>query len=114
MAYSFLFMDAIHKTYVLTAFGVWTAVGALAGAVVGVLLSFSGREMIFPMTLGMGIIWLIMVQIIIRRQPKLLLPPTLTRPNSRPPANAAPADRVLPPDEARAWLDDFLVKQQKK
>lgn len=86
--------------------------GALAGAVLGILFSFSGREMIFPVVLGIGCVWLAMIQMIIWHQPAALqLPPPISSKTSTRPSSS---NQSLSGDEARAWLDDFLADQQKK
>lgn len=110
-------MDRIHTTYLGLAFVVWTAAGALAGVVVGVLLSLSGREIIFPMTLGIGVVWLGLVQVVLRLQTKplaLQLPAPKSTPNPSLDKGRAGEGLTLSGEDARIWLDEFLVKQQQK
>lgn len=82
--------------FALAAF-LWSFVGLLAGAVFAISLGIEGRPVVFFAAVGVAVGWFGFSGSTISiarlgRQPR--------------PAQG--------PDEARAWLDDFLVKQQRK
>lgn len=90
--------------------GLWSLVGLLSGAVLGLSLGLSPRFVIFLAILGLAIGWFgfsgTYGRINGKTQPKLL-------PVGQTPESPLRKNR-LTGEEARAWLDDFLVKQQGK
>lgn len=69
----------------------WSFVGLLAGIVSGLALGIEGRPIMFFAVVGMAVGW-------------------FGFSGSR----VSIAQHTAPDDAARAWLDDFLVKQQRK
>lgn len=69
----------------------WSIVGLLAGAVLGLALGLEGRPVVFLAAVGVAVGW-------------------FGFSGSR----VSIAQQTAPDDAARAWLDDFLVKQQRK
>ena len=111
--------------------------GALAGGAIGSYLNLSGRQIGFFVLLGVGAALLISLNRP-KKKPVVLLPAQTNAPESenfrhREVASsdrgdlvsdgiATPRfsearndgyDKVLTKEEARQWLDDFLIKQQK-
>ncbi len=89
--------------------GLWSLVGLLSGAVLGLSLGLSGRFTIFLAAAGVAIGWFGFSGTYgrINGKAKLKLPPARS-------AKPVSVEGKLTGEEARAWLDDFLVKQQGK
>jgi hypothetical protein len=87
----------------------WSFVGFLAGVVLALALGFEGRPIVFFAAVGVAVGWFgfsgsrISIDSLSVRQGE----------NGDSLPNKVGQEQ-LSPDEARAWLDDFLVKQQKK
>lgn len=105
-------------------FGMWLVNGILAGVLFGLILG-GGRFVLFGPVLGLGVVGLVFVRKYtrqkLRRATYETKPKELQERTSPGSARAEPPspskgegsrDEVLSPDEAREWLDDFLVKQQ--
>jgi uncharacterized membrane protein YfcA len=110
----------------ILAIGLWLLVGALAGAVVAVLLRSNSRQIVFSIVLGIGIIGLLVLQIVGQRnmRKQVEMNPIRALPEPKAPSLlSAPKNVEQPTDKsrttdpkvaAREWLDDFLVRQQQK
>lgn len=117
----------------------WLAVGILGGITAAAYFDTTPRRLVFLVVLAVGLIVIVRLNAPRRAvaEQERQLPLTTSANNLAPPqhpkeqtphtplAPAAPANPVddllsrsadgsLPPDEARAWLDDFLIKQQEK
>lgn len=123
-------MDTRQTVMSAAAAGLWSLVGLLSGAVLGLSLAVSPRVTVFFAAVGLAIGWFgfsgTLGRINGTHKPKLLLaevpaPKVITTP--LPPQIVAAvqphvsepkeSDR-LSPEEARVWLDNFLLKQQGK
>lgn len=78
----------------------WSFVGLLAGIVLGLALGIEGRPVVFLAAIGMAVGWFGF------SGSRISIASLIAKPEQN--LNS------LPDDDARAWLDDFLVKQQKK
>lgn len=82
----------------MAAGSLWSLLGLLSGAFLGLSLGLPGRLTLFLATLGLAMAW-------------FGFSGTYGRLN----AGAKPESaRLLSEEEARVWLDTFLVKQQRK
>lgn len=105
----------------------WAAVGGLGGLIFGVTAGLPGRMIVFVILLGAGAAAVPLVEAKMRARRKersakagsVDVPPAFAKAT----AGAVPHPlsiakekngEVLLPDEARQWLDNFLLKQQKK
>lgn len=121
----------------------WAIVGGLAGLIFGVTAGLPGRIIVFVVLLGAGSAAVPLIEGEVRNRRKVVrsmkavnTPPAFAKAsagaaphpllvkergkngyNTSPFEGEVPAKaggEVLAPDEARQWLDDFLVKQQEK
>lgn len=110
IAYSEMFMTEGRKmTYVALAAFLWSFVGLLAGTVLGLALGLSGRPVVFLAAIGMAVGWFGF------SGSRISIASLDAKPEED--RNSLPDDvgqKRLRPEEARRWLDDFLVKQQRK
>lgn len=106
----------------------WAIVGGLAGLIFGVTAGLPGRIIVFVILLGAGSAAVPLIEHELRSRRKVVrsmksvnTPPAFAKAS----AGTAPhpllikergklAEGVLAPNEARQWLDDFLLKQQSK
>lgn len=93
----------------------WAIVGGVAGLIFGVTAGLPGRMVFFMVLLGAGAAAVPLVEAEVRGRRKSSASPR--------PMEAGPETRevlierngqALSTDEARQWLDDFLLKQQGK
>lgn len=87
----------------------WSFVGLLAGIVLGLAMGIEGRPIVFFAVVGMAVGWfgfsgsrISIASLVAKPQENRNSLPDVVR------------QEHLRPDEAREWLDDFLVKQQRK
>lgn len=115
-------LSAFEKKYTAWAVLIWSVVGMLVGMVAGVAFGWQGKMLAFLVVLGLGVVWLIAIQLIKEKKEnqKMLTAPitkteVLTPPPTRLEIPRHKKDvRVLSKDEAREWLDAFLIKQQNR
>lgn len=106
---------------------IWSLVGALAGLLIAVSAHSDARVVGLSAVMGMAVVWCIVIArtdlgsktlavtdpAFVSVSPNLVsfLPPVPVR---QEPDSVAPTaqSEVLPPDQAREWLDEFLVTQQ--
>jgi hypothetical protein len=103
-------------TVILLIFGV---LGSLAAAnLSGSLFGLSPRQLLFPAAMVLGLTLLVLVgNKRPRRGPENVEITPEPRDEPKQPTTTLGRllsdDRVLAPDDARQWLDDFLLEQQK-
>jgi hypothetical protein len=92
----------------------WLANGIVAGTIVGLALG-GGRWIMLGIVLGAGLV--VMLWRRAKRQDEVV-GQALFLPEAQKQLKGGIGDKedrsVLEPEEARRWLDDFLVRQQKK
>lgn len=86
-------LSGLNK-YRVVAIVLWMAVGIVAGLAIGSYFDLTGRQQTFPVVLVAGIFLLIMIRIIGNSKEVSVVP------------------KEKGSNEARQWLDDFLIKQQ--
>lgn len=107
-------------SYTTIATLIWIVVAVLIGINTAIFFFWPPRYAVFTVAAAVGLVLLIRVNLSRQRtksEPKKLSPgPTTFLPAQTgdvATSISAPADKKLSPTEARQWLDDFLVQQQK-
>jgi len=114
-------MTGQHKTYRRIASGLWLLLGALLGLTAGVYFNASLRVLAFLVVLGGGVVVLVRLN----RGRELPIAGTkllesgnqalLTEQSETAGLRGADdEDSILDAQEAREWLDGFLVRQQQR
>lgn len=91
----------------------WCLTGLLAGAALGATLSLSSRIVVFFGALGLAMGWFGFTGTYGRLNGKMTKVASPPRDVSRQRPFRV-EDHIFSPEEARQYLDDFLVKQQRK
>lgn len=101
-------LSVFEKRYMAWGILIWSVVGILVGATVGLSLGWSSKMLAFLVVLGLGVVWLIALEVhnITRFFKPVKTPVSLAIPRKKEDVN------IMSREEAREWLDDFLVKQQ--
>jgi hypothetical protein len=99
----------------------WVVISVGAGAFIGWMLPFNGRMFLFYVTVAIGVIWFFRLYrkgnkdafVIQEQKAALPIAPVVSAFQERSGKNNVD-ELVMPlsPNEAREWLDDFLVRQQ--
>lgn len=94
----------------------WAVVGGAAGLIFGLTAGLPARMMVFIVLLGAGSAAVPLVEAEMRqRRGKSKTVATSSLPHALlSERRNEKVEGVLSPDEARRWLDDFLLKQQEK
>lgn len=96
------------------------AIGAIAGIVVAPQLSMDMRSLVLTVIIIAATAFLTLLYKDRKENATVALKPLKQLPSGSEESSSndflqeATADEVLSPDEARKWLDDFLVTQQRK
>lgn len=102
--------------FLLAAWLLWTVVAVLFGWALGVFLFVPMRMIVFLVVASLGVVWLLGLHFM-----QYLMPtfshaelPRL-QPGETSSAQSVPEvlEEIMSQKEAREWLDEFLVKQQK-
>jgi hypothetical protein len=94
----------------------WSVIAAIVGLLLGYAFNVNYRGYIFLVITSVGSIWLVALGLITKPEVSeagekpLLIESQI---QSVQPMQSTVGERILSPDEAREWLDDFLKKQQK-
>lgn len=112
-----------HKVVSVAAGVLWSLVGLVAGLFLGFSSGLPFRLTVFLAALGLAVGWFGFTGTYGRLNGKgnghsALLPAPDIKALPEPPKPAPPApfraeDHIFSPNEAREWLDDFLVRQQR-
>jgi len=109
---------AKQSLYFVIAALAWTAVGVLAGFTLALALGLSFRQATFFAALGLGIAWFGLSGFHGRKnaavKPKDNTLTADVRPIAENKIKQRGASDVLSADDSREWIDQFLVRQQKK
>lgn len=105
-------MTTLQKSaFISLAVLVWSFVGLSAGFLLGFSWGLEGRQLLFLAVVGLAVGWFGASGIISRVK-------TDRDPNQTDGHDSFQAgtlsEEILSPEEARRWLDDFLVKQQRE
>ncbi|MEK7556401.1 MAG: hypothetical protein AAB538_00305 [Patescibacteria group bacterium] len=100
----------------------WSLIGLLSGLALGVALDLPFRVIVFFAALGLAVGWFGFTGTYRRwnggEQPgssaTLPEPPAVSEMKEKPAAPFRVEDHIFSSEQARQWLDDFLVKQQRK
>jgi len=111
-------MEYTSTTYRNIAVLMWGLVSFVGGVTVGSMFGMTGKELIFPIILLVGVYGLVLVKLFTRKMNKSDGVGGSRAYSAKDVSGSVndlvSNDSVLTQTQARSWLDKFLVKQQQK
>jgi Ca2+/Na+ antiporter len=116
------------ETYRRTAITLWALVSVVAGVTLGAMLNFTGKKLFFVMILAVGLYLLVLMKLY-KKEKEVAEDEFVQEAEEKQEINRQEVNKkggvdeanldeisknkAMSPEEAREWLDDFLVNQQK-